>query len=218
MSVVTYPNITGIGGLGSATVTYATLLTMTASLFTGQIVRVSDMGAGALFFSDGTNWRPVDRTVLLGELSTPITTTATSGEQLVTYYAIPKGLPNNTVFRAYLFGHKSGTVETFTFRLKIGTNHTTADTNTGMSTASMATSGDNHAWMGAVLRKAATTVYPVGAILTGAGLGATASDPTDVTVSDMDANQTYFTFTAQASVGAETVTFYSFRVEALWPV
>jgi hypothetical protein len=108
----------------------------------GQVIRVSDIGAtgaGSHWISDGTNWRPVNGSVvicnLVGSLATPLEskTGATSGSftTLVAASKIPAEVlvPGSSSIAVQTLWNRVGATATAIAAVNIGTAGTSSDSN-----------------------------------------------------------------------------------------
>lgn len=100
-----------------------------AATYNGWYVWITNAGAGgSLWRSNGTRWKPVNGTATLATLDTTSANIPNS-EAVVFQYQLPAGLwqvPDK--LRLYLTFTKSGTTDSLTYRVRIGTAGTTADT------------------------------------------------------------------------------------------
>lgn len=90
---------------------------------------ISDAGTkGSFWYYDGTRWKPMNGNAVLATLDTASSNIANS-ETVVTQYLIPANLwQTNDRIRIYNVVTKSGTTDASTYRIRLGTAGTTADT------------------------------------------------------------------------------------------
>lgn len=95
----------------------------------GKTVYVTNAGTkGSLWVDDGTRWKPMNGTVTLATLDTASSNIGTS-ETIVFQYLIPANLLQTyDRLRLWVNVLKSGTTDTGTIRVRVGTAGTTGDT------------------------------------------------------------------------------------------
>lgn len=94
----------------------------------GKIVRVSNVGTkGSLWMDDGTVWKAVNGQALLASLDAQSTTVSNS-EVIKLQYQLPAAFWQvGDCARVFLHMAKSGTVDTGSIRVRVGTAGTTSD-------------------------------------------------------------------------------------------
>jgi hypothetical protein len=174
---------------------------------------VSDVGVGgSQWYSDGTRWRAVSGSVVIG--SVLVAANAYASEAVAASFAIPAGLVRDGDKLEFLCSiDKSGTTDTFTRNYKFGSANTTADTLL-VTNNQPATTVRKINDMQLVKRK---SEFLLG-ILSNASIGGVGTTTTalssGITVADMDTQTTYasLTLVKQAGAAGETVTVEDFSV------
>lgn len=110
-------------------ITSTTWANKPSAYITGQPVFISNAGTkGSHWFHDGTRWKPMNGSAVLASLDAASSNIGNS-ETIVFQYQMPAGLwQTGDRLRLYLGEIKSGTTDTATVRVRIGTAGTTADT------------------------------------------------------------------------------------------
>lgn len=193
--------------------TLATLPAATA-VVAGTIIHVTDIGiAGIALISNGTRWRPLGGQATLGVQSADATGTDDLVERIGSVFAIPKGLVKvGDIIRIFFTGRRSDTTDAMQFKIRLGTD-SAGLTSTLMNTLQLSGTGRTLSSMVDLQCLSATSILQLGT-----GAGTTGSYPmatstadwgTAVTVSDIDANQSYASITqlkgADAGVTVSTV-------------
>ena len=194
------------------TVTWANL--PAAASFQGRICRVSDLN-NALFESNGTRWKPVNGRALIGSTDASATMSGTT-ETVLFSKALPAGLvkDNDRLIVNYTMG-KSGTSESATMAMRLGTAGTIADTAIQGPVAGLTTTSVAAGVVVQFKRVTATSTRKLGQgtqlnPMVGAGTVVVTSP---VTVSSMDSNALFLSFTNVMSAAVETFTLYDFTLE-----
>lgn len=194
------------------------------------VVSSAGKNVGSRWRADGVQWNPMAPVTLLQTLG-GVAGTADTTERLAntttsnpTQVLLPAGLinANNRRFRIYWAASKTGTVDTATIRIRMGTAGTTADT--VIATAILAATNQSGHGMWEFQRASATTLQyntqdplqaGTAAALSSGNTTASSAWPANVTVSSMDTNALYITGTLQMTTGAETPTLRSLVIELL---
>lgn len=139
-----------------------------------------------------------------------VTTAGNTNEQIIRSTLLPVGFIGDGHFLEVAFNaKKSGTSATETFRLRIGTAGTTADTQV-WSNAAMTGATDNVSAMVRIYRISATSVIVQTITNALSPFGSTATDFAAVTVANIDSNGLVLSLTGQHSDGTETATNYTY--------
>ena len=164
--------------------------------------------------SDGTRYRPVGGSAILGALGAEIGTSGTT-EVILHQAFIPAGLIKaGDTIRKQMSLSKSSTVETADYGFRLGAAGTIADTQLQsfqMFNASTRTSGIIAEWK--VL--SATTIRRIGngsqsTPFTG---GSSATSPSPATISSLDSNDLYLSASIDMSATSEIVTMHAMTFE-----
>lgn len=180
---------------------------MPSAATAGQMIRCSDCGAkGAVMVSDGTIWKPLNGQALLASRDA-ISANVANTETVVLQAAIPVGMwqtgfmivVNNITFT------KSGTTDTGTIKIRVGTTGTTADTqiltNNSLGAANRSWRGDGYMRLDSV-----TSVLPVGGNSGGFQPGTTNSALSAIALASSTATNAFFvSVTISASSTNDTV-------------
>lgn len=192
--------------------TYAQMLALVAPV-TGATFTVTNWGR-SLWYYNGTIWRPFGGRVVLRNLAANVNGSTAAAEQILDQLPIPANLliANGDSLRTILGVNKSGTSETMSQSIKIGTTGTTSDT--GIGSGSQPT-GPNRSG-GAVndfRRESATSMLRLGAS-TGnlAYSGSVASVTSPITISNLNLDQ-YLSFAVTKSGSGEVPTLQTWQVE-----
>lgn len=200
------------GPNGGGIIASYTFATLPATYAVGQPVWVSDIGnavigaspaaaTGSLWAFNGAIWRPVGGMVTLAKLIVPVTG-LTNVEAISAQIQLPAGfLKVGDLLEPWVAVTKSGTTDTGTFILRVGTAGTTADTAV-YSTVQLSAANLFHRGLFGFSITAATTasvqnpttgvVFPV------------ATNPSDVTIANIS-NALYVNFGATSSSTNNTV-------------
>lgn len=175
----------------------------------GKILRVTDMGpsgAGALFISTGSRWVPLNGMLNVAR-ATPQSGIGT-GETLAMQGLVPAGvLKTGDLLRFFFSLTKSGTTDSCTHRVRIGTAGTTADTQiwTGNILAAANQSG---AFMSEIAIVSATSVQRTGqgGLTVGSySIANNTATPAAVAISSADSNPLYVSLFLLSSGATNTV-------------
>jgi len=199
--------------LPSASVVPAyTWATMPASYQVGQPVWISDIGdavmgaspvaaTGSLWAFNGTIWKPVSGRVTLAKLNTPITG-LTNSEVVSAQLLLPAGFFKvGDRLEAMMSFEKSGTTDTGSMHIRMGTAGTTADTE--LNTIAAITAA-NRVFRGQYEFRveAATTIARLNTLA--GSFGGSASAAADVTIANIS-NALYINFGVVSSSTNDTV-------------
>lgn len=190
------------------TTTYANaLLNYPAATNSGRIIRVSDLD-NILLQSNGTRYKPLGRSAIIGSLDADWTGAASASEQIGFSKLLPAALlATGDRLRMWVSVGKNNTAENFGFRIRFGTAGTTADTTLLGSVNVLTSTALSNGFFVIFRREAATSERKMGTgvnLTTYMGAANTGAVASAITVSNMDSNPMYLTMTAQMSVGAET--------------
>lgn len=185
----------------------------TASSNQGRVCRVTDLN-NALFESNGTRWKPVNGRAVIATLDSDWTGIAGTSEQIAFQKLIPANvIKNGDTLLIYGGYGKSGTSETTTIQIRLGTSGTTADTSI-LLTAPLSTTNISYGMPLEFTRVSATSIERSLSGATQNPFGTTTSAlATPVAVSSMDANTLYITVTMTQSSTVETPTARRIRIE-----
>jgi len=170
----------------------------------GVIIRVTDVGpltVGALFVSNGTDWRPLNgHTLLATKDSVSQTPDTVTTETVLFSYAIPQALlRNGDMLRFRVWASKVNATFTCISRIKLNTTNDLTGTPVQIfsdsTTPQLVNSTRIYGTMQDFRRDSATTAYRMGAASSSAPLtpwsGAYASDPTLITIPNLDSGVVY---------------------------
>lgn len=144
--------------------------------------------------------------------SSSVTTAGNTNEQIIRSTLLPVNFISDGQFIEVAFSaKKSNTAGTETFRLRLGTAGTTADTQV-WSNAAMTGATDNVAAMVRIFRVSSTSVIAQTITNALSPFGSTATDYASIAVSDIDSNGLVLSLTGQHSDGTETATNYTYLV------
>ena len=133
--------LAGVSGFSGAAFTWASKPSASAAGAGAQIT-VTDVGSGrTTWYSDGTNWRPVNGSVNLwtfsGSVATPVATLVSAGAAIlfgspVAGLKIPAGMliPGASVLKVSSWWSKTGSTGGASCRMFIGTNNSLSDSGT----------------------------------------------------------------------------------------
>lgn len=207
-----------INALSAPTVTTWAGKPSASSAGAGGRIIVTDVGSYRTdWISDGSVWRPMNGRVTLATLSSNVTSVTGITEQILKSVALPAGmLIAGCTLRLGAATLKSGTAETSTVRVRIGSTGTTSDQIVMAPT--MATTVDGLGMFCEFHRASATTM-----LRTGAGGNTTlfpmgtsnASQTTAVTVANMDTTANTIIITSQYSASVETTTLNQYILELI---
>jgi hypothetical protein len=213
----------GIGGSIGLLDDYTWATKPLASAGIGRI-RVTDIGGGTIWVSNGTRWYPEGgRITLYRNLNSTTPVTCATETQLVKSNAIPAGvIQNGDSLRVYITAQKSSTVETAVQWFRLGSNGTVADNyitaaaGAGMLSATQLSLGTIIEWK----RMSATTMQKLGAPSTvGTYSGqSTAVIAAPYTVENLDTTQTYLQYSCDSSASTETYSVIDYVVELITQV
>lgn len=136
-----------------------------------------------------------------------VTSADNSSEQVMHTILLPKkSLANNGDMLEYRFSaRKSGTTNTFQYRLRFGSNGSTADAQLWRSAATLMTAAqDNLAAALFLMRLDSTTIRMHSLLNLPSPTGTTTGDFVDVTVPDLDTTDQYLVLTEQQTGTGET--------------
>lgn len=215
---VTYPDQPAATGYSPGGIITALLWANrpAASSVPGALRRFTDVGGGfpgpsggAILWSNGNRWRPIDGAVPLDEIDTPnVGTNAATEQQLnPNHVVIPAGLLQDyDQLMVELMLSKAGTGDTATFRLRFGPLGTTADPVIATINGPAGTEQSLNTQM-RFKRMSATTVQYMGNPDPRLGLAgaSTSLPPAAVTVANMDSTPMYLSVTAQMTTGGTDV-------------
>lgn len=182
-------NIPGIPYVGSFTWS-----SRPTSAQSGAIARITDIGpaSGTYVSWDGTYWRVIAPTDIVFDLSSQDAASLSTAEQIIKQANIPAGLlrVGRSFNVRWLIG-KSGTVDAATAtRLRLGLNGTTADAQ--IVSFALPASGNRSASTEFVFAITSATQLRILSHQNGNGAwvagGSGAAYPTNVSISDVDAN------------------------------
>jgi hypothetical protein len=208
----------GAGGQIGLAATYTWATKPLASAYIGRAF-ISDVGGGSIWISNGTRWRPEGGRVTLLSLNASVT--ATFGAEAIfsgTSLLLHAGLfQNYDKLRVTGTLGKSAAVETASQKFKLGTLGTIVDTTLLTQPTNVTGANQSSGFEMEFRRESATSVRKIGNSLTthqysgptAAGVNAA------VTVSDLDANATYFHYSNLSSAAVETYTLYDYNVELI---
>lgn len=195
-----------VGGTSRGTLpslTFAQVNALNAGSWTSRLIRATDVGVnGTILVSDGSKFNPSGGAILLLN-PVPVTGIVNSSETIQAQSGlIPKKLIRaGAKIRFFVSLYKSGTADTFAFRLRLGTAGTTSDASVLLN-ASLTTTSKAMVWERVIARTSATTVMPNYDPTTTTSFAASGTtDTADVTVSDMDSNDLYLSFSLWRSAG-----------------
>jgi hypothetical protein len=183
--------------------------------YAGRIFRITDLG-NALFESNGTRWKPVNSISKIASLDTAFGMSGTT-ETIAFQKAIPAGaLQNGDRLRLLVSLGKSGTSETMTYNLRMGTLGTISDTLVQGFTV-LQTTSVSAGFISEFRRNSATQLQKLGngSQTSSFNSTSTASVPPPVTISSLDASQIFITVTSTMSSTVETGTIYDVSLELL---
>lgn len=194
-----------------------------ASLYTGSVIRVSDVGGntstggGNLFFSNSSRWKAIGGNILLDSVDTPNTTVANTSAQNLNPNAIV--IPANVIgvfdrIRVRASFSKSSTTDTSTIVFRFGTALTTADA----AIATVSTLATTNQTLGVLLDfkfPSATTIQKLGNASTDASYGGANANtyPAAVTISNITTSNLYMSIWSTMTGGTETVTLQDYTLE-----
>lgn len=194
--------------------TYANL-PAASSVYPGSSAYVTDVGGGAFFVSNGTRWKPKNNHAVI--YNKGAASTMTNTEAVVGQYLMPTNLVQQyDILRLRITIGKSGTSETATTRVRVGTAGTTSDTQI-TSSAMLATTNISYGWIADFQLTTATTLQKLGSASTQFpySSASTAAVPAAVAISSAASNPLYFSVTNAQSSNAETFTLYSMTLELI---
>lgn len=182
-----------------------------------QTIFISDVGVGGSFwYSNGVKWRPVNGSVTLKNLVTPVSNNA-APKVVLDSCLLQAGLwlDGDIIRFSYLKERTGGTSDTDATDVMIGSAAATVGVTTGLSTSALATTNIQLGLVGALRKESATTVRPVSIPGSGA-FGASTAANTVVTVTNMDTGNSYLQITSDlTTAGGEIAWLRAFTVELL---
>lgn len=199
---------------------YTWALLPSASSMSGKTAWVSDVGgAGSMWKSNGTRWKPVGGSVFLGQvIDRPSTSGVTSKN--IGSILIPAGLiQDGDRLRCTFSLSKSGASETATLAFRFGSVNTVSDASFFTTGGFSGTNQSLGAFVD-VLRKSATSMQKLGngQTMSNAYSGpTTAAFPSAVTVENMDSTAMYLHLMCAMSSTVEVVTLEDMLVELVSP-
>jgi hypothetical protein len=219
--VTTDSTRTGIGG-GTATAFTATTfgaLPACAAGTNGSIYRATDIGdaPGALLICNGTRWKPLSGRARLGTLAAPVTG-LTNTESISLQALMPAAaFAVNDHIEIWIAANKSGTTDTGSVTIRMGTSGTTADAAI-YSAIQVMTAANQTSGIAAVIKlTAATTAQRIGGTaLTGSYGGGGGSTPAGVTISNIS-NPLYVDVAMLSGGATNTVGLYSAYIDWIAP-
>lgn len=188
----------------------------TASVATGIVAKVSDVGGsgGSLWVSDGARWKPLNGSLQLYTMPVRNTTSGVT-EALLGQVFVPAGvLQNGDRLELKMSFSKSGTSETATIRLRIGTAGTTVDSLIASSNALVTTNISMESRL-KYRRQTATSVQKLGTSASFTGVEGSVTNgafPAANTVPNMDTSGVYFSITGAMSSTVEVCALEDFEV------
>jgi len=200
-----------LGGLGGAAF---------LALPLGTRALVSDIGVEPIYLIRGTTrWRG-DNGQVVKENAADVVINTASETICVQWQAKAGLLGNRAVVRLVIDDADSGTTTTYTGRVRVGTAGTTGDTQVIANATWMTAVGRAAGTTIDFERRSATLVSQRGGLATGSNsayMEATSSGAraADVAVSDMDANDVYFSLTMQPNNTTDTLTIYGGSIAIL---
>lgn len=205
------------GGVVPATIgPFAFAALPLASACPGITARVSDVGGstGSLWVSDGVRWKPMNGSVQLHVAPSRATMRGT-GEVILGGVLVPAGVfQNRDRLELKMSFSKSGTSETATAKLRVGTAGTTSDTLI-VSSSLLATTNISAESKLKYRRESATSIQKLGnsATFTGVeGAVTTGAFPAANTVANMDTSGVYFSIIGSMSGTVEVFALEDFEV------
>jgi hypothetical protein len=208
--------VAGVTFYPTADMTAAAMLALSPSTYQGRVVRVTDLNK-ALFESNGTRWKPVNGRAVIATLDTDWTGVTGTAEQIAFQKLIQGGIIKNGDALLFSGGFgKSGTAETTTIQIRVGSTGTTADTSI-LTTAPLATTNVTHGMYLEFRRQSATSLQRGmnGATQNPFGASSAARGSATTLASSLDSVAQYITLTMTQSSTAETPSAWGFRVELI---
>lgn len=194
----------------------------TAAGCAGCEYRVTDMGPsgfGSIWASNGTRWAPITGATILAALGNQVTG-VTNSETILFQTLIPAGAwQTNDTLRFYLTPTKSGTTDSASVAIRIGTAGTTADAGT-VNNVALGAASLSGGFIYDLKLTSATTVVKTGGGSNAATsyAGATSSAAfAPITISSAASNALYVTVTIRSSSTNDTVGMQSGEIELRTP-
>jgi hypothetical protein len=209
----TYPDPTIASGasLTSPSLTTPTLVSsawasVPAAGTAGRMLRCSNCGTkGSIWVDDGTTWKPLNGMAQLASQDA-ISSNIANSETIVLQYLIPAGMwsTGSIIAITNLSFTKSGTTDSGTMKIRVGTAGTTADTqiftNNSLSAANRSWRGDTYMRL-----ESATSVLPSGGNSGGFQQGTNNSALAAIAISSAASNALYVSITIASSSTNDTV-------------
>ena len=187
----------------------------------GQLRRVSNIGPsgyGSLWCCTGARWSPLNGRCNLA-MATPQSGIGTS-ETLVLQALIPAGvLKANDLLRLFYSVTKSGTTDTCTHRVRVGTAGTTADTQIWTGTI-LTAAQQSGAFISEIAVVSATSLQRTGqgALTVGSySIANATATPAAVAISSADSNPLYVSLFLLSSGATNTVGLNAGQIELITP-
>lgn len=193
-----------------------------ASAYTGRAF-ISDIGGGSIWISNGTRWYPENGRVVLYQLPTEYSGTVGGNgvEGVVGQYLMPAGVLQNTdILKIRISYFKSGANgTTCTHSLRMGTLGTPSDTfiTACSTTAPGGATNINSCFEAGIVRVSSTQVKRLGGGWAGGynGTGTQAAG-TNVTVTNLDSNPVYLSYTTLIStLTGDTFNLIEYTIELI---
>ena len=187
----------------------------------GQLRRVSDIGPsgyGSLWCCTGARWSPLNGRCNLA-MATPLSGIATS-ETIVLQALIPAGvLKAKDMIRLWFSLNKSGTTDSCTHRVRVGTAGTTADTQLWSGNV-LGAGNQSGGWITELGLVSATSIQrngqgglTVGSYSVASNTAAAAA----VAISSADSNALYVSLSILSSGATDTVSLRAGQIELITP-
>lgn len=198
----------------SFTSTGSTWANIPAAGSAGRMQFVSNAGTkGSVWMDDGTRWKPLNGSAVLATLDAASSNIANT-ETIVLQTLIPAGMlkPGDRL-RVYGVMARSGTTDTGSFRLRLGTAGTIADTQI-FSTGVI--SGTQRSWSGVYETRLESniSVQPlISAALYGYSGSTSSALPSPVTVSSAASNNLYLSVSVLSAGATDTVQMLDSQIE-----
>ncbi len=184
-----------------------------------QVSDIGPSGAGSVWISNATRYSPLGGRVVVASMGTPVSGIANSETiELQALFPINSIQINDTV-RMWVTPTKSGTTDSLTGTVRIGTAGTTSDTSV-MAGTHIATASLSAGLVFDFKLLSATSIQKTGQGATGSGSYSTASTSaaaSPVTITSAAANALYVSYSIKSSSTNDTVGMLSGMIELITP-